>query len=64
MSPKTCKFGVKDCAILSGYRALELCLSCNTVSHGKSLESGKELMTPSNFLATLKPQVAILRRAR
>lgn len=64
MSPKTCKLGARDCLVLQGTRALEICLSCKMVERGKSLEDGVVLKTPLHYVSSPKANVINIGRGR
>lgn len=59
---KSCKFGSKDCMVLHGTRALEICANCAWVSKGISTTTGDELRVPSNFIAKPLAKITTLRR--
>ena len=61
---KSCKFGLKECMVLQGTRALEICTKCAPVEKGKSLETGKDLQVPSNYVAKPKANVVQLQRRK
>lgn len=62
MDVRTCRFGAKDCMVLQGTRALEICLDCKMLQRGQSLESGEDLYTPLHYVA--KPQAKVIQMRR
>lgn len=59
---KTCKFGDKECMVLQGTRALEICSKCKMISKGVSTLTDEELRVPSMFVAKPRAVVTPLRR--
>lgn len=62
MDVKTCKLGAKDCMVLHGTRALEICIKCKMVSQGTSLETDSELKLPSMYVCQPRATVTPIRR--
>lgn len=57
-----CKLGAKDCMVLCGTRALEICPNCKMVSKGVSTTTDEELKVPSMYVAKPRATVTPIRR--
>lgn len=61
MQVTKCKLGAKECLVLKGTRALEICLTCKMVERGTSLLDGEVLKTPLHYVAGPKASVTPLK---
>ena len=64
MNPTKCKLGARDCLVLKGTRALEICLSCKMVERGTSLADGTVLKTPLHYVASPSASVISIGRGK
>ena len=64
LQPTKCKLGAKECLVLKGTRALEICLDCRMVERGTSLMDGTVLKTPLHYVTSPKAHIISIGRGR